>query len=122
MRPRVRRSLPSCFSITWLSVAFPIFQAFADVTKNGNFSIELGASHFGIPTASLPPRLIQFALKSYFGKCVIVQAKPVTAHAGIFFVIIRCKFERSLDDKRKGGRDVQGIVAKGFSISTHLTV
>jgi Carboxypeptidase regulatory-like domain/TonB dependent receptor/TonB-dependent Receptor Plug Domain len=41
--------------------------SFADVTTtNENFSIERGTSQFGFPTASLPPRLIQFALKFYF--------------------------------------------------------
>jgi hypothetical protein len=40
---------------------------FADVTTtNENFSTERGASQFGFPTASLPPRLVQFALKFYF--------------------------------------------------------
>jgi hypothetical protein len=35
-------------------------------TTNKNFSIERGASQFGFPTAPLPPRLIQLALKFYF--------------------------------------------------------
>ena len=40
---------------------------FADeTTTNENFSIERGASQFGFPTASRPPRLVQFALKFYF--------------------------------------------------------
>ncbi len=40
---------------------------FTDVTTTDeNFSTELGATQFGFPTASLPPRLIQFALKFYF--------------------------------------------------------
>lgn len=40
---------------------------FADgTTTNENFSTERGASQFGFPTASLPPRLVQFALKFYF--------------------------------------------------------
>ena len=40
---------------------------FADVTTtNENFSVERGTSQFGFATASLPPRLIQFALKFYF--------------------------------------------------------
>jgi hypothetical protein len=40
---------------------------FADVTiTNENFSIERGAPQFGFPTASLAPRLVQFALKFYF--------------------------------------------------------
>jgi carboxypeptidase family protein/TonB-dependent receptor-like protein len=40
---------------------------FANVTTtNENFSTERGASQFGFPTASLPPRLVQFALKFYF--------------------------------------------------------
>jgi hypothetical protein len=40
---------------------------FADVTTtNENFSTERGASEFGFPTASLAPRLVQFALKFYF--------------------------------------------------------
>jgi hypothetical protein len=40
---------------------------FTDVTTTDeNFSTERGTSQFGFPTASLPPRLIQFALKFYF--------------------------------------------------------
>lgn len=40
---------------------------FADITTtNENFSTERGASQFGFPTASLAPRLVQFALKFYF--------------------------------------------------------
>ena len=40
---------------------------FADpTTTNENFSTERGASQFGFPTASLAPRLVQFALKFYF--------------------------------------------------------
>jgi hypothetical protein len=40
---------------------------FTDVTTTDeNFSTELGTAQFGFPTASLPPRLIQFALKFYF--------------------------------------------------------
>jgi len=40
---------------------------FADpTTTNENFSTERGASQFGFPTASLSPRLVQFALKFYF--------------------------------------------------------
>src|SRR5580658_6320173 len=40
---------------------------FADpTTTNENFSIERGATQFGFPTASLAPRLVQFALKFYF--------------------------------------------------------
>jgi Carboxypeptidase regulatory-like domain/TonB dependent receptor len=40
---------------------------FADVTTtNENFSVERGTTQFGFPTASLPPRLVQFALKFYF--------------------------------------------------------
>ncbi len=42
-------------------------KTFTDVTTTDeNFSTELGATQFGFPTASLPPRLIQFALKFYF--------------------------------------------------------
>ncbi|MGA6957554.1 MAG: hypothetical protein WBY73_20760, partial [Candidatus Acidiferrales bacterium] len=41
--------------------------SFADpTTTNENFSTERGASQFGFPTASLAPRLVQFALKFYF--------------------------------------------------------
>ncbi|MGA8405641.1 MAG: TonB-dependent receptor [Candidatus Acidiferrales bacterium] len=40
---------------------------FADpTTTNENFSTERGTSQFGFPTASLAPRLVQFALKFYF--------------------------------------------------------
>jgi len=40
---------------------------FADpTTTNENFSTERGASQFGFATASLAPRLVQFALKFYF--------------------------------------------------------
>lgn len=42
-------------------------KTFTDVTTTDeNFSTELGATQFGFPTASLPPRLVQFALKFYF--------------------------------------------------------
>jgi Carboxypeptidase regulatory-like domain/TonB dependent receptor len=42
-------------------------KTFTDVTTTDeNFSTELGAAQFGFPTASLPPRLVQFALKFYF--------------------------------------------------------
>jgi len=42
-------------------------KTFTDVTTTDeNFSTELGAAQFGLPTASMPPRLVQFALKFYF--------------------------------------------------------
>jgi Carboxypeptidase regulatory-like domain/TonB dependent receptor len=42
-------------------------KTFTDVTTTDeNFSTELGATQFGFPTASMPPRLVQFALKFYF--------------------------------------------------------